>query len=138
LLCVVGIGAVAVGTGWLSRETIVRNVISSELESRGIPAQYKIESIGPRRQVLSDVVIGDPDRPDFTAERLVIDLEPRFGIPRIGAVRLVRPRLYGSYLGGKLSFASLDPLIFTDSKEPFSLPDMKLTIVDGRGRFDSD
>jgi hypothetical protein len=82
-------------------------------------------------------VIGDPSHPDFTAERVVVSIRPRFGVPDIGGVRLVRPRLYGSYLDGKLSFGALDPLIFTGSEEPFRLPDIVVEIDDGRGLFES-
>ena len=123
---------------WISRERIADNLIAGELEKRGIPASYRIESIGAREQVLADLVIGDPARPDFTADRLVVSVRPRFGFPDIGALRLVRPRLYGTYLKGKLSFGALDPLIFTDSKEPFRLPDMDVAIEDGRGLIESE
>jgi hypothetical protein len=37
-------------------------------------------------------------------------------------VRLLRPRLYGTYRGGKLSFGALDPLIFTGEKGRSSCP----------------
>ncbi len=123
---------------WLSRERIADNLIASELEKRGIPATYRIESIGPREQVLTDLVIGDPRRPDFTAQRLVVSIGPRFGFPEIGAVTVLRPRIYGTYLKGKLSFGALDPLIFTDSKEPIRLPDMDVAIKDGRGLIQSE
>jgi hypothetical protein len=128
----------ALAFAWFSRERIADNLIASELAKRGIPASYRIESIGPRQQVLSKVVIGDPEQPDFTAERLVVTIRPRFGVPDIGALRMVRPRLYGTYLKGKLSFGALDPLIFTGSKEPFRLPDLNLTVEDGRGLIESE
>jgi len=123
---------------WLSRERIADNLIASELAKRGIPATYRIESIGAREQILTDLVIGDPKRPDFTAERLVVSIRPRFGVPDIGAVKLVRPRIYGTFVGGKLSFGTLDPLIFTGSEEPFRLPDMNVTVDDGRGLIESE
>ncbi len=57
----------------------------------------------------------------------------------IGTVTLVRPRLYGRYHAGKLSFGSLDKVLFGGaSKEPFRLPDMALALVDGRGLIASD
>jgi hypothetical protein len=126
------------GVAWLSRERIADNLIARELAKRGVPATYKVEAIGPREQILTDIVIGNPQRPDFTAERAVVSIRPRFGFPEIGTIKVVRPRLYGTFLKGKLSFGALDPLIFTDSAEPFRLPDMDLAIDDGRGLIETD
>ncbi|MCB2048529.1 MAG: YdbH domain-containing protein [Novosphingobium sp.] len=128
----------ALAIGWFSRERIAHNLIASELKKRGVPATYRIESIGPRQQVLANLVIGDPKQPDFTAERLIVAIRPRFGVPEITSVRVIKPRLHGTWLKGKLSFGALDPLIFTQSDEPFRLPDMNLAIEDGRGLIESD
>jgi hypothetical protein len=124
--------------GWLNRETVADRFIGGQFRSLGVPATYRVETIAGGRQVLTDVVIGDPQRPDLTVERLEVRTVLRFGTPRFARVRLVRPRLYGSYRDGKLSFGSLDPLIFTGSDEPFRLPDMDLAIIDGRGLIETD
>ncbi|MCB2079517.1 MAG: YdbH domain-containing protein [Novosphingobium sp.] len=124
--------------GWLSREQIARDLISGQLEALGLPAQYEIESIGTKRQVLRNIVIGDPERPDLTIDRASVSIRARFGTPDIGRITLENPRLYGSYHGGQLSFGSLDRLIFTDSKEPFRLPDLDLAIAGGRGLLETD
>ncbi len=133
-----GIVALLLGYGWLQREKIADDVISGQLESLGLPARYEIVSIGPRRQVLRNIVIGDPAHPDLTIERAEIGVSLGWGAPRIGSVSLLRPRLHGSYRNGKLSFGSLDPLIFTGSKEPFRLPELDLAVTDGRGLLDAD
>src|SRR5690606_18354785 len=91
---------------WLNRERIADNVIADQLESRGVQATYQIERIGGRRQVLTDIVIGDPRRPDLTIERAEVIVRHRLGFPAIAAVRIVRPRLFGTYRDGKLSFGS--------------------------------
>ncbi len=39
---------------------------------------------------------------------------------------------------GRVSFGSLDPLIYTGSSEPFRLPDLDLAIRDGRARVESE
>lgn len=129
---------VALASGWFSRQQIAESLISAELGKRQISATYEIISIYADEQVLANVVIGDPAKPDFTAERVVISIRPRFGVPAIGSVRLLRPRLYATYLDGKLSFGALDTLIFTDSEEPFRLPDMRLAVEDGRALIESD
>ncbi|HVR91237.1 MAG TPA: YdbH domain-containing protein [Novosphingobium sp.] len=129
---------VALAGVWLVRKDLADRVISGQLADLGLPATYQIERIGPRQQVLSNVVIGDPAHPDLTIERAYVDISPRFGIPAISRITLVRPRLYGSYRGGKLSFGSLDKVLFADSKQPFKLPDLELGLVDGRARLVTD
>lgn len=138
-LALLAVIAICVAIAWSYRERIAGNVIASELESRGIEATYKVERIGGRRQVLTDIVIGDPRRPDLTIERAEVDVRYRWGFPGIGAIRLVRPRLRGTYRDGKLSFGALDPLIFAPREEgPFELPDFALTVTEGRGLLETD
>ncbi|WFL76765.1 YdbH domain-containing protein [Altererythrobacter arenosus] len=124
--------------GWLSRERIATNIIEDQLQQMGLPATYDVGEIRPDHQVLENVVIGDPDQPDLTIERVKVHLRYRFGTPAIGRVELVRPRLFGSYRKGKLSFGSLDPVIFAESDEPPGLPDLDLLLVDGRALIETD
>ncbi len=128
----------ALALAWFSRRDIADNVISSQLESLGLPATYKIESIGADRQVVRDLVIGDPQQPDLTIDRVDVAMESRWGVPWFGRITLVQPRLYGSYRKGRLSFGSLDKILFTGGKEPLRLPDLDLAIIDGRARMDTD
>ena len=126
---------ILLGGVWVVRERIADRLIASQLASLGLPATYRIEQIGPRRQVLRDIVIGDPRHPDLTIERAEIELAPRFGWPGIGRVVLVRPRLHGTWNDRKLSFGRLDRLLFgPPGAEPFRLPDYDLTVIDGRAR----
>lgn len=133
-----GIVLAALLAAWLSRERIADNVIAGQLDRLGLPATYEIESIGPSRQVLRHIVVGDPARPDLTVERAEVAIVPRFGIPGVGRITLVRPRLFGTWRGGKLSFGSLDKVLFTGGKEPFRMPDLDLAVEDGRGLIESD
>ena len=124
---------------WVTKDEIVDNIVGKQMKQLGLPGTYKIESTGIPRQVLTHVVIGDAAHPDLTIERVEVTVAPRFGFPVISEVRLVRPRLYGSYISGKLSFGSLDKVFFGgDRKTPFTLPDLNVTVVDGRGRMVSD
>lgn len=116
---------------WLNRETIADNIIADALAKNGINARYKIASIGPDKQILNDIEIGDPASPDLTIEWAIVTIKPRFGFPHIENIRLVRPRLQGSFRNGALSFGALDPLIFTKSEDPFALPDLNVTVEDG-------
>ncbi len=122
---------------WLARENIAHKVIRGQLESYGLPATYKIEKIGPTREVLTDIVIGDPAHPDLTVERAEVRIVPTFGLPTIGEVKLLHPRLYGRVAGGKVSFGSLDKVIYANRGEAKGLPDLNLSLVDGRARIDT-
>jgi hypothetical protein len=126
-----GVLVLMLGGLWLAREEIADRIVARQLKDMGLPATYQVEEVGPDRQVLRNVVVGDPKQPDFTAEE--VELSENFA-----NLRLVKPRLYGTYKGGKLSFGSLDKLLFTDSKEPFRLPALFLTLEDGRALIDSD
>src|SRR3546814_20538129 len=57
---------------WIAREPIADEFISDQLDSRGVPARYTIERIGFRSEILSNIVIGDPKRPDLTAKRVEV------------------------------------------------------------------
>lgn len=123
---------------WAARERIANRIIAGQLDGRGIRADYTIEKVGVSQQVLTNVLIGDPGRPDMTIEKVVIDIVPTFGLPTVGKVVLVRPRLYGTYKDARASFGALDKLIFAKSERPAGLPDMELELIDGRARLDSD
>lgn len=138
MLGVLGAILIAGLLGWLNRERVADSVIAGQLADLGVPAKYEIREIGGGLQVLENVVVGDPARPDLTIERVEVRTSLRWGLPRFASVTLVKPRLYGTFRKGKLSFGSLDPVIFTDSKEPFELPELDLGIRDGRGLIESD
>ena len=130
--------ALVVAGLWLARTRIAGDVIAGQLAKYDVPATYKIAKIGTRSEVLTDIVVGDPARPDLTIERAEIAILPRFGIPGIGRITLVRPRLYGSYHGGEISFGSLDKVLFTGRKAAFRLPDLDLALSDGRALLVTD
>ena len=136
LLLLVLLAAIAVG--WMQRKQLADDAIANAFAERGVQASYDVDSIAPTRQVLSNIVIGDPARPDLTVERMVVEIRPRLGLPAITHVHLVRPRLFGTVRGGTPSFGDLDPFVFTGSQEPFEFPDLHLTVDDGRALVETD
>ncbi len=139
LLVLAGLLGVALAIGWLSRERIADNYIGGKLVELGLPGTYRLETVGATRQVLTDLVIGDPAHPDLTIERVTVEIDYGLLGPGLGRITLVHPRLRGSYRNGKLSFGSLDNALFGGkSKEPFRLPDLDLALDDARVRIDSD
>ena len=127
-----------IAVAWFSREKIADNLIGEELETLGLPATYDIENIGPSQQILTNVVIGDPARPDLTIERVVVNLNYGLGIPSLGLITVEKPRAYGSYRDGTLSFGALDSLLFTETDDPPSLPEIELELIDGRALLETD
>ena len=121
---VLGVSALALGAVWLARDTIADKVIASQLEKYKLPGTYTIDSVGVRHQVLRNVVIGDPARPDFTAERIEVDIVPTLGVPTVGKVLLVRPRIYGELRDGALHFGKLDTILQGQGGSPAGLPDL--------------
>lgn len=135
LLALVGISTLI---AWVSREDLAGLVIEDFLEQYDLQASYDIVSIDPQRQVIANLVIGDPNRPDLTVERLAVNLDYGLGAPGIEALELERPRLFGTYLNGNLSFGSLDRLIFAESDQPPALPAFDLSVIDGRALIETD
>jgi hypothetical protein len=123
---------------WVSREEIAGNVIDDYLDSHGVPGSYDIVTIGPKVQVIENLVIGDPARPDLTVERMVVEIGVGWTGPEVSRVTIEGARAYGTYRGGKFSLGALDPLIFTDSAEPPALPAINVTLTDARALLDSD
>ncbi|WP_088309034.1 intermembrane phospholipid transport protein YdbH family protein [Novosphingobium sp. B 225] len=134
---VLGVSALALGGLWLSRETLADKIIASQLDKYKLPGKYTIDSVGLRHQVLRNVVIGDPSQPDFTAERVEIDIEPTLGVPTIGKVVLVKARLFGAFKDGKISFGKLDSVLEGQGGGPAGLPDLDLVLSDARARIET-
>ena len=133
------IALVALGYVWLSRERIAGDLIDDYLAQTGLEASYDIVSIGAQRQVIANIVIGDPEAPDLTIDRVSVDIAYGLGAPGIGAAVLERPRLFGTYREGVLSFGALDPLLFGESEtETAGLPAIDLTLVDGGALLETD
>lgn len=138
LLVLLGLLAISSMITWRSRETIADDLIESELARLGIEASYEIGRIGATRQVLRDFVVGDPERPDLVIERVEVVPVIGFTGPRIGTLRLVRPRLRASFRDGKLSLGALDPLLEIEADGPPGLPEWRLELVDARARIFTD
>ena len=120
------------------REQLARDLIGEQLEALQLEASYTVQDISPERQSLTSVVVGDPRNPDLTAERVEISLAYGMGIPKIGRIKLVKPRLYGTYRDGRLSFGALDTVLFAESEGPVGLPEWDIELVEGRGLIESD
>ncbi|MBU6266225.1 MAG: YdbH domain-containing protein [Sphingomonadales bacterium] len=123
----------ALGLGWSVRERLANRFITHQLDALQLKARYKITTIGAGEQILSDVVLGDPANPDLTIDEVIVSTGLRGGVPGVTGVALVRPRFHGTLANGRVSFGSLDSLLYSPSQGRFRLPDYQLSIIDGRG-----
>ncbi len=123
---------------WSQRIIIAERAIEDQLDEYGIEAKYEIIEIGPRFQKLRNVVIGDPDNPDFTAKEVDIDVKINFAGAVLKTIWVRGGSLNGTYKSGKLSFGALDKFTDNESDEAPELPDIALDIADSRLRLDTD
>ncbi len=131
-------GLLSGSAAWLSRERIASDVIDGYLARRGVPATYEIVSLTPDQQVIANLVVGDPARPDLTVRRMVIDMGLGWGGPEVRRVRIEGARVFASYTGGRFSLGALDPLVFTGGEEPPALPAIEVAVSDARALVTSD
>jgi len=117
---------------WIERRPIARNLIRNELESRGVKGSFTLDRVGLRTQQISNLSIGDPNHPDLTARRVLIQMRLKVN-GSIDVYRIVARgvRLRGTVLhDGRVSWGEIDKLLPPPSGKPFSLPDVALDISD--------
>ncbi|MEJ2409397.1 MAG: YdbH domain-containing protein [Novosphingobium sp.] len=129
---------IALGLAWVMRRDIADDFIAGQLDSLGVPASYEIVSISPSEQVIRNLAFGDPERPDLTIKELRVATKLSWGLPGIGRITVERPRLYGTFHDGKVSFGTIDKVLFSGKGGPFEMPDLDVAIEDGRALIESD
>ncbi|HEY6661903.1 MAG TPA: YdbH domain-containing protein [Sphingomicrobium sp.] len=121
----------AVGILWIERRPIATHYLKGEFERRGVTASYHLDRVGLRTQQVSDLVIGDPKRPDLVARHAIIQMRLKlngsFEVYRVVARGV---RLRGRLVNGKVSWGQIDKLLPPPSRKPFQLPDFALDIAD--------
>lgn len=119
---------------WIARKPLASDVVNRELARRGVPARYTITDLGFGRQRLTNVVIGDPRRPDLVADWLETRTRLTLSGPEVTGVRAGRVRLRGRLVDGRISLGALDRLMpapSPDSQAPFVLPKLDVVVEDG-------
>jgi len=116
---------------WTERRPIATHYISRELQRRGVAATYHLDRVGFRTQEVSNLVIGDPRRPDLVARyarlQTRLKLDGSFEVYRIVARGV---RLRGRLVHGRVSWGQVDKLLPPPSNKPFALPNFALDIAD--------
>ncbi|NTS63730.1 YdbH domain-containing protein [Sphingomonas sp. HHU CXW] len=132
VLVVAGVGGV-----WLSRVPIATRVIDRELARKGVRARYHVADLGLGRQRLTDVVIGDPARPDLVADWIETQTDVGFGGARLIAARAGHVRVRGRLVDGRLSLGALDRLLPRGDGGALTLPALDVSIADGGLRLET-
>src|SRR5918997_767283 len=73
---IIGIGLlllllVALAGLWIARRPIATGFMEREFDRRGVEASYRLDRVGLRTQQVSNLVIGDPRRPDHQVADLL-------------------------------------------------------------------
>lgn len=132
-----GAVVVLVTAAWLARGPIADRFIRDQLDSRGVTARYTIDEIGFRTERLTNLVIGDPVRPDLTAKLVEVTVGYGLSGPYLSGIRADGVRLYGRFVDGQLSLGSLDKFRDPADKTPFALPDLLAKLTDARARIET-
>lgn len=115
---------------WVQRRQIATDFIDRELERRGVQASYRVAGIGLRTQRLEKLVIGDPRRPDLTADWVEVEVAIGLLSPRVEMVRARGVRIRGRIVEGKLVLGEVDKLLPPPTGAPFRLPEQSVDIAD--------
>jgi translocation and assembly module TamB len=128
LICLAGMLAAAT---WIQRRTIARGFIDGELARRGVRARYELDQLSPWRQRLTNVVIGDPRRPDLEADWIEVRTAISPWQAEVLVIRAGKVHVRSKLADGRLSFGAIDRLLPAPSGAPFALPHVALDIADG-------
>src|SRR4029450_3413715 len=88
----VGFGLIAVlllaiAVAWVERRSIATHFLKREFERRGVQASYHLDRVGLRTQQVTNLVIGNPRRPDIVARfaqiQVRLKLDGSFEVYRI-------------------------------------------------------
>jgi len=122
---------IAIALVWIERRPIATHYLKSEFERRGVQASYHLDRVGLRTQEVSNLVIGDPKRPDLIARHVIVQMRVKwnggFEVYRIVARGV---RLRGRMVNGKVSWGQIDKMMPPPSNKPFALPDFVLDVAD--------
>src|SRR4028119_820663 len=122
---------VALAALWIARRPIATGFLEREFDRRGVQATYRLDRVGLRTQQVSNLVIGDPRRPDLTARFAQIQTRIKWN----GSVEVYRVvargvRRRGRLVKGKVSWGQIDRLLPPPTDKPFELPDFVLDVAD--------
>jgi len=133
IIALVGVALVIMaGLVWLNRKALAREALTGWLRSKGVAADAQVEAFGPNI-FTARLRIGDPNNPDFAAERVEVRYRARITGLEVVSVTLRKPVLRAQLRQGQLKVGALDPLVQEFLRRP-PRPDAKqprIQIEDG-------
>ena len=122
---------VAVAIVWIQRRPIATEFLEREFERRGVQGTYRLDRVGLRTQQVSNLVIGDPRRPDLVARRAIIQMRLKWdGSFEVYRVYARGVRLRGRLVRGRITWGQIDRLLPPPTDKPFALPNFALDVAD--------
>ncbi|MEO8453915.1 MAG: YdbH domain-containing protein [Sphingomicrobium sp.] len=123
--------AIAIAGVWVERRPIATHYLKGEFERRGVSASYHLDRVGFRTQEVSNLVIGDPERPDLVARHAIIQMRLKWdGSFEVYRVFARGVRLRGRLIRGKVSWGQIDRLLPPPTNKAFELPNFVLDVAD--------
>ena len=128
---------IAIAGAWIERRPIARHYVDTMLARDHVPARYSIARLGPGRQRLTGVVIGDPRHPDLVADWIETRTRIGMGGVHLSGVAAGHVRVRARWADGKLSLGALDWLLPAPSGRAAGLPQIALAIENLQVRLDT-
>ena len=94
--------AIAIAVLWTQRRSIATHFLKGEFERRNVQASYHLDRVGFRTQQVSNLIVGDPKRPDLTAKNALIQMRLKWD----GNFQVYRVVARGVRLRGRLVHGS--------------------------------
>ncbi len=131
ILLILILAVIALAIVWIWRKPIADDFIRDELERRGVQGSYTLDRVGFRTEQVSNLVIGNPAKPDLTVRRAIIQLRVQWN----GSIEVYRVvargvRLRGKLVGNRVSWGQIDKLLPPPTGKPFTLPDLSVDLRD--------
>ncbi|APG62537.1 hypothetical protein LPB140_06785 [Sphingorhabdus lutea] len=121
-----------VSYAWTQRINITNHYVQKEMERLDVKGSYEIGDFGFRSQTIKNIILGDPNRPDFTAKEVQLEWAIDFGGPKLRKIYAHDIFIRGKYENEKLSFGELDKFSASSSDEAFALPNIYAHITNGK------
>ena len=130
LTVIIGLLALAALAGWMLRFRIATGIVDRKLADAHVPASYRLTGIGPFRERMEDVRIGDPNGPDLIARRIDVALDYSWSGPVVRAISVDGVRLRARLDRNGLSLGAIDRLMPKSTGGQTKLPDIAVSLRD--------
>lgn len=129
-LVIAGLLLLALLIAWTIRFRVATGIVNRKLAAAHVPASYRLTRIGPFRERMEDVRIGDPAHPDLVARRIDVFMGYSLAGPAVRAIEVDGVRLRARLDRNGLSLGALDRLMPKSKGGATKLPDLDLALSD--------